>query len=233
MRKSAWIPLSCLMAALMVACGRGASGAAGFQSAAQLAEALRKAGAEVAETQKAGLPYFGMPAYVWQVNASEVQAYEFAGVAEREAVSSTIAADGSVVRGIKAAWTDRPNIWAAGKLIVLYQGTDGGTILLLSGLLGDPLTQPDGGSSEPYPPAIAASIRRLAEELKLEPGSIDVVAFAPVEWPDACLGLPAKGEICAQILTPGWRVRLRANAREYELHSDQVGEQVRILEGVE
>lgn len=33
----------------------------------------------------------------------------------------------------------------------------------------------------------------------------------PAEWPDACLGLAETGEICATVITPGYRVTVEVN----------------------
>lgn len=36
------------------------------------------------------------------------------------------------------------------------------------------------------------------------------------EWPDACLGAPAQGEVCAQVVTPGYRVFVEADGQRIE-----------------
>ena len=61
----------------------------------------------------------------------------------------------------------------------------------------------------------------LASNLGLAPLSIALVEVIPVNWPDTCLGLPAIGEMCAQVVTPGFRVRVRAGEVIYEFHTDQ------------
>jgi hypothetical protein len=67
-------------------------------------------------------------------------------------------------------------------------------------------------------PAIAESCRSdLARRLKLDPGLIAVKSSEAVDWPDAALGLPRRGEVVAQVLTPGQRVILKVEpqGREY------------------
>jgi hypothetical protein len=54
----------------------------------------------------------------------------------------------------------------------------------------------------------------LAEQLGVEPQSIEVVAMEEVIWPDRCLGLPAP-ELCAQEETPGYRITFRVLGQEY------------------
>jgi hypothetical protein len=193
-----------------------------------LSRALRAAGASVGPTEALAASHFGAPGEVWQVNQALVQVLEFESLEARQIVSGGISPDGLRLGQEPLAWSDRPNVWAVGRLIVVYAGTDGGTILLLSGLLGDPLTEPATAVDEPYPPAVTAAIRALAEALWIQPGTIGVSGFERVEWPDACLGLPDPEEVCAAVITPGWRVLLRAQGGVYEAHCDDLGQQVRL-----
>lgn len=77
-------------------------------------------------------------------------------------------------------------------------------------------------------PVAAPVVERLATQLLLEPGAIDVVSIEPAQWPDACLGLPAEGEICATVLTPGYTVVLRVGLDAYEFRTDVAGERIRV-----
>jgi len=79
----------------------------------------------------------------------------------------------------------------------------------------------------PYPPAIAAAIGRLSDELGVAPQSIEVVSFEEVEWPDGCLGLPSLYEVCTDAVTPGWRVRLSLGEEVYTFRTDAVGAELR------
>ena len=198
-----------------------------FQSGDDLIAALQSAGVQTSETAKVALPFLGLPGRVWQVGQTEVQIFTFPSVAQREQVSRTIAPDASSVNGQAVDWANRPNIWASGRLMVVYVGTDGGTILLLSGILGDALTQPAGGPGGPYPPAVAAAIAAVAEEGNITPGAVEVVSYEVAQWPDACLGLPDPGEACAQHVTSGWRIELRVNGKTVVMRSDDVGTALR------
>jgi hypothetical protein len=100
--------------------------------------------------------------------------------------------------------------------------------MLLNGLLGDPLTQPSSFVDEPFPPAVAAAVGFIADQLGVNPGDVEVDDFSAETWPDTCLGLPDEGEICAQVETPGWRIMLGIHNKEYEVHSDQIGENLRV-----
>ena len=197
-----------------------------IKTADDVLSALEEAGATVAETEMLALPTLGGVGHVWQVNRSIVQITEFESEAARQEVSEQISPDGLSLSGRPLVWSDRPQIWAIGRVIVTYVGTDGPTIVLLSGLLGDPLT-PQEGMDAPYPPAVTAAIAALAEESGIDPALVQVVSFEEVEWPDACLGAPRPGEGCAEVVTPGWRVTLRAGDETVEVHTDEVGMEVR------
>lgn len=197
------------------------------ETASDLIATLEMAGVNATATADPSAPYFGVAGTVYLVGAEPVQVFEFESQAARRAVSETIASDGLSVAGRPVVWPDRPNIWAMGRLIVVYPGTDGGTILLLGGLLGDPLTYSAPGGDEPYPPAVTSAIRTLAAELAVDPVTVEVLAFEEVSWPDSCLGLPDPGEDCVEVITPGWRITLRLMGQTLDVRTDRIGDRVR------
>lgn len=69
--------------------------------------------------------------------------------------------------------------------------------------------------------AFEASRTDLAKNLCIDPLLITLVETTPVDWPDACLGLAGQDEACAQVVTPGFRVRMEAGGVEYEYHTNQ------------
>ena len=77
------------------------------------------------------------------------------------------------------------------------------------------------------PDAVEAAEARLSEELDVSVAEIEVISFEEVEWPDACLGYAEPGELCAQVLTPGWQIVLSVNGIQYEFHTDQTGDVMR------
>lgn len=79
----------------------------------------------------------------------------------------------------------------------------------------------------PYPPAIAAAIGSLAEELGVAPQAIEVVSYEEAEWPDGCLGLPRLYEACTEAVTPGWRVILSLAGEIHTFRADTVGAELR------
>lgn len=76
--------------------------------------------------------------------------------------------------------------------------------------------------------ATAAAIAQLAGQLGLSEAEIEVVSAEATEFTDGCLGLSQANESCIQAITPGWLVMLRAGGQEYEVHTDETGQQVRI-----
>jgi hypothetical protein len=60
--------------------------------------------------------------------------------------------------------------------------------------------------------------KALAEELGIHAETIRVRTVEAVEWPDASLGCPKKGQQYAQVVTPGHRVLLEADGRTYDVH---------------
>jgi hypothetical protein len=192
-----------------------------------LSEALRNAGVDVQEGERTSSEYFGVVGRILFWDEHEIEVYEFSSEHEMQSVSENISASGISQSGKSTAWEEKPSIWASGRLIVVYHGYKGGIILLLSGLMGDPITYEAPAEDEPFPPAIVASIRHLAHTLDVEPGSIHVLDFTMVEWSDSCLEAPEPDEVCEIVTTPGWLVKMKVHGQVYEFRTDEMGEQFR------
>ena len=76
------------------------------------------------------------------------------------------------------------------------------------------------------PAAERLSIEQLAQSLGIPVDQIKLVSIEEVQWPDSCLGVQHPGIMCAQVVTPGWKVVLEANGRQYEFHTNQDGSQI-------
>lgn len=111
--------------------------------------------------------------------------------------------------------------------MVLYAGQDGGTVLFVESLLGEPLIGPPVAGDEPYPPAIPAAIRTIAAAFGAPPTEIEVLAYEMVEWRDACLDFGEPDETCAAVITPGWAIQLRLGTADIEAHTDLLGQSIR------
>lgn len=79
------------------------------------------------------------------------------------------------------------------------------------------LTPLSGGE---YPEAVFNARKALASKTGFSVDQITVINFEPVDWPDTCLGVSTPGIMCAMMITPGYRVILRANSSDYEYHTD-------------
>ncbi len=70
-------------------------------------------------------------------------------------------------------------------------------------------------------PLVQRAREDLAQRTGVAPSEIQVVRVEAVEWRDASLGVPRPGHMYAQVITPGWRIVLRANERLAEYHTDR------------
>jgi hypothetical protein len=69
--------------------------------------------------------------------------------------------------------------------------------------------------------SIEIARRDLAAQLDVAPDTIVLVSSEPTQWPDACLGITGEGVVCAQVITPGFRIVLGSGGTEYEYHTDE------------
>mgnify|MGYP001606391884 CR=1 FL=1 len=87
-----------------------------------------------------------------------------------------------------------------------------------------PALQPTSTSTPvDRPPAVLAAIRALSSSSGVPENQVTVVRFDAAQWPDACLGLAQPGEMCAQVITPGFRVVLQAKGQQFEFHTNADG----------
>jgi hypothetical protein len=68
---------------------------------------------------------------------------------------------------------------------------------------------------------ISKARRDLALRLGVREDDISNVAVESAEFPDASLGAPVEDEMSAQVITPGWRVRLKADGDTYEYRATE------------
>jgi len=70
---------------------------------------------------------------------------------------------------------------------------------------------------------VAAVKADLASRLGISPDLISLVRAEAVTWNDASLGCPEKGQMYAQVLTPGYQIILKYEATEYDYRTNDVG----------
>jgi hypothetical protein len=197
----------------------------------ELVDALRSVGAVVEPTGTIEQDFFPVEGQIIDVNGQRVEVYDFEEVDARQEFSEQISKDGSQFstnnNPTVVDWVDQPNFWAQDRLLVLYVGQDRETIDLLTKTLGNPITE-HAVVSPPDPPyAVVAAEEMLSEALVIPVDEINYIAYERTEWPDACLGFAEEGEMCAEVLTPGWKIILEAGSKNYEFHADQNGENLR------
>ncbi len=78
------------------------------------------------------------------------------------------------------------------------------------------------------PPAVDAAVKLVASETGVDPAAIQVKTVEDKDWPDACLGLPAAEEMCAQAVVRGYQVVLTASGQDYTVRTSQTGDVARL-----
>ena len=76
-------------------------------------------------------------------------------------------------------------------------------------------------------PAQRAAIAALSGNLSLTADKITLVSTEAVDWPDECLGVVNEALVCAQVITPGFRIILEANGRQVEYRTNEDGTHIR------
>lgn len=92
---------------------------------------------------------------------------------------------------------------------------------------GSVLTPADGMPAEPAPEIVEAARQALADALGIDLSAVLYLSTLSVEWPDACLGLTLPGQMCAEVITPGYLINLEVNSQAYEYHTNADGSVVR------
>ena len=73
-------------------------------------------------------------------------------------------------------------------------------------------------------PLVNQSKDDLAERLGVGPEEITVRSVEATEFPDTSLGVPEPGKVYAQVVTPGYIIKLAVDGQTYEYHA--TGERV-------
>jgi hypothetical protein len=103
---------------------------------ASLVAALEEGGATVETGEPISQPFFSAEGNIIKVNGADVPVFEYESSEAMELDSSQIAPDGSSNATTMITWIDTPHFYKAGKIIVLYIGSDATILDLLKGALG-------------------------------------------------------------------------------------------------
>jgi hypothetical protein len=75
---------------------------------------------------------------------------------------------------------------------------------------------------------IEAAIKELSQMSGAAVSDIKLVSAEEAEWTDSCLGLGGPAESCLQVITPGWKIVLEVGGTQYEVRTDETGQNVRV-----
>ena len=100
-------------------------------------------------------------------------------------------------------------------------------IAAISNLAASLAVRPQTGDS--YPDAVAKAREFLVQKMGTTLDEIEVVSVESTKWSDRCLGVVIPGVMCAQGITPGYRITLQTEGRDYELHTDESGESIQLV----
>jgi hypothetical protein len=198
---------------------------------AQFVDALRTQGATVNTVGEITQPFIPVTGQLLTVNGADVEVFEFQDEATRQQSSDAISQMGSVGASIPE-FVDQATFWAKGRLIVLFVGQDQMLVDTVTQVIGDPIVQiqPQGQVPQAAQEAAQQARRRLAQTLGVAADQLQIVSVEHVDWPNSCLGLAQPGEMCTQVITPGWRVVFQADGRRVEVRTDETGQVVRVRE---
>lgn len=89
-------------------------------------------------------------------------------------------------------------------------------------------TRPEADAWKNAPAAALSARGDLVGRVKVDPDTITLVSVERVRWPDGCLGVQTPGMMCTMVITPGYRVILEVGGKQYEYHTDETGDVVRL-----
>jgi hypothetical protein len=133
-----------LMFTLMVsACGSNATSTAPAESTeppavedqASLIVALETAGATVEVGDSVEQAFFSPVGQIIKVNGTDIQVFDYESAEAMESEASQVAPDGGSIGTSMVTWMDTPHFYKAGRIIVLYVGSDETILGLLEQVL--------------------------------------------------------------------------------------------------
>lgn len=113
-----------------------ATESATVEDKASLIAALQASGATVEMGDPVSQPFFTPEGSILKVNGSDVQVFEYESTEAMENEASQVSSDGGSIGTSMVTWMDTPHFYKAGKIIVLYVGSDAAVLELLEGALG-------------------------------------------------------------------------------------------------
>ena len=103
---------------------------------ASLIAALQAAGATVEVGDPITQAFFTPEGKIIKVNGADVQVFEYESAEAMESEASQVAPDGGSIGTSMVTWVDTPHFYKAGRIIVLYVGSDSTILGFLEKALG-------------------------------------------------------------------------------------------------
>jgi len=103
---------------------------------ASLIAALQASGATVETGEPITQVFFRPEGNIIKVNGADVQVFEYESVEAMENEASQVAPDGGSIGTSMVTWMDTPHFYKAGRIIVLYVGSDEAVLSLLEKVMG-------------------------------------------------------------------------------------------------
>lgn len=90
-----------------------------------------------------------------------------------------------------------------------------------------PIFTPSAKDSDIKPAFIPAVQKFAADKLGVKAEDVKILKIEQVDWPDACLGAGRPDEMCAQVITPGYRIQVEVKGITYQFHTNSGGTVIR------
>lgn len=74
--------------------------------------------------------------------------------------------------------------------------------------------------------AVQLAKRKVARKTGVRPRKIKLISAKAEQWPNSALGCPKPGKMYSQIVTPGFRIVLKAKGHRYEVHTGRADQAV-------
>lgn len=103
---------------------------------ATLMTVLQAAGATVETGEPISQTFFTPEGSILTVNGADIQVFEYESAEAMEQEASQVAPDGGSIGTSMVTWIDTPHFYQAGRIIVLYVGSDDAVLGLLEKALG-------------------------------------------------------------------------------------------------
>jgi len=85
---------------------------------------------------------------------------------------------------------------------------------------GEAVEMPEPGRPKPQTAMVNQAAQDLAKRLDIAVNDVQVVEVEDMQWSDSSLGCPSSDGYYRQVITPGFRITLRAEGATYDYHTD-------------